>query len=71
MWSLVLWPCRGAQSDTPLDLQGFDYTNNMYDQWHAEAPNIPSISSESCSSVSDRGEYADNATAGHVRWLRC
>ena len=53
-------------SDTPLDLQGFDYNPQGYDEWHAQAPNIPSISSESSSAVSDRGEYADNATTGHV-----
>jgi len=52
--------------DTPLDLQGFDYSTNNYDIWHKEAPNIPSISSETASSTSDRGEYADNATTGHV-----
>ena len=51
---------------TPLDLQGFDYTTGSYDKWHAEAPNIPSISSETASSLSDRGEYANNATTGHV-----
>jgi hypothetical protein len=59
------WPGR-VFTDTPLDLQGFDYTNQNYDQWHSEAPNIPSISSESSSAVSDRGEYYDNATTGHV-----
>lgn len=46
--------------------QGFDYTTGSYDKWHAEAPNIPSISSETASSLSDRGEYMDNATTGHV-----
>ena len=51
---------------TPLDVQGFDYSTGSYDGWHAQAPNIPSISSETSSAVSDRGEYADNETAGHV-----
>ena len=51
-----------------------------YDRWHAEAPNIPSISSETSSAVSfavgiiltldqvsDRGEWVNNETAGYVQ----
>lgn len=52
--------------NTPLDVQGFDYSTTNYDSWHAEAPGIPSISSETSSAVSDRGEYANNETTGHV-----
>lgn len=52
---------------TPLDLQGFDYSTGNYDRWHAQAPNIPSISSETSSAVSDRDEYVSNATSGYVR----
>ena len=52
--------------NTPLDVQGFDYATNNYDQWHKQCPNIPSISSETSSAVSDRGEYANNAAEGHV-----
>ena len=52
--------------NTPLDVQGFDYSTGSYDGWHKEAPNIPSISSETSSAVGDRGEYANNATTGHV-----
>jgi len=52
--------------NTPLDLQGFDYATSNYDNWHKEAPLIPSISSETSSAVSDRGEYTNNATTGHV-----
>ena len=55
----------GAQ--TPLDVQGFDYSTGSYDGWHRGAPNIPSISSETSSAVSDRGEYVNNETAGHVQ----
>jgi len=51
---------------TPLDLQGFDYGTGNYDQWHSQAPNIPSMSSETSSAVSDRGEYADDPASGHV-----
>jgi beta-galactosidase len=52
--------------NTPLDVQGIDYNTGNYDKVHAAAPTIPCISSETSSAVSDRGEYDDNATAGHV-----
>lgn len=52
--------------NTPLDLQGFDYSTSNYDAWHNEANWIPDISSETSSAVSDRGEYVTNDTAGHV-----
>lgn len=52
--------------NTPLDVQGFDYTTQNYDEWHSQAPDIPSISSETCSSMSDRDTYANNATTGVV-----
>jgi len=51
--------------NTPLDLQGFDYTTSNYDAWHAEAPHIPSISSETSAATNDRGEYANNGKEGH------
>ena len=35
--------------NTPLDVQGFDYSTGNYDNWHKQAPNIPSISSETSS----------------------
>jgi beta-galactosidase len=56
--------------NTPLDVQGFDYSTTSYDQWHAQAPGIPSISSETSSAVSDRGEYVNNATSEFARALR-
>jgi beta-galactosidase len=59
--------------DTPLDVQGFDYNTQNYDPWHGKNPNLPIISSETSSAVSDRGEYGPgnegwkgNATTGHV-----
>eukprot|EP00759_Apiculatamorpha_spiralis_P041426 PhF_6_TR40157/c0_g1_i1/m.59452/K01190/lacZ; beta-galactosidase len=52
--------------NTPLDVQGFDYATNSYDQWHNQAPNIPSISSETSSAVSDRDEYVNDPNGGHV-----
>ena len=53
--------------DTVLDLQGFDYATQNYDKWHADAPDIPAISSETSSAVGDRGEYANDRISGHVR----
>ena len=52
---------------TPLDVQGFDYSTGNYDNWHKEAPGIPSISSETSSAVSDRGEYKNDPAGGHVQ----
>ena len=53
---------------TPLDLDGFDYETSTYDKNHKAVPNVPSISSETSSAVSDRGYYAaDDATTGHVK----
>lgn len=53
--------------DTPLDVQGFDYSTGNYDNWHKAAPDIPSISSETSSAVSDRGEYKNDPVGGHVQ----
>ena len=53
---------------TPLDLDGFDYETSTYDNNHKAVPNVPSISSETSSAVSDRGYYAaDDAKSGHVQ----
>jgi beta-galactosidase len=52
--------------NTPLDVQGFDYSTQNYDSWHAKAPSIPSISSETSSAVSDRGEYKSDPVTAHV-----
>lgn len=60
--------------NTPLDVQGFDYSTGNYDPWHNKNPNLPIISSETSSAVSDRGEYGPtgsaswkgNATTGYV-----
>ena len=63
-------PCPMTYScvDRPA-AQGFDYSTQNYDSWHDKAPEIPSMSSETSSAVSDRGEYKNNATTGHVKFL--
>eukprot|EP01084_Bolivina_argentea_P265986 451015_1 len=49
-----------------LDIQGINYNYDEYDIYHEQYPNQPVISSESCSCITDRGEYANNQTSGHV-----
>jgi len=56
-----------VMDDSPLDLLGYDYATNSYDEWHAAHPNYPVISSETSSAVSDRGEYENDEENGHVR----
>ena len=51
---------------SPLDLLGIDYGTSTYDAVHGRAPLKPLISSETSSAVSDRGEYHNDAAAGHV-----
>lgn len=48
---------------TPMDLMGFDYGPEMYDKWHAEAPTVPAISSETSSAYSDRGQFKFDKSA--------
>ncbi|CAE7026995.1 unnamed protein product [Symbiodinium natans] len=52
---------------TPMDVMGFDYSPETYDRWHAAAPEVPAISSETSSAYSDRGLVANDPAAGHVR----
>lgn len=47
----------------PVDLMGFDYGPEMYDKWHAEAPTVPAISSETSSAYSDRGQFKFDKSA--------
>ena len=64
---LLLLVCiTSIRSWQVLDLLGFDYVTDSYDAMHAKVPAIPSISSETSSAVSDRGEYANDPQAGHV-----
>ena len=55
---------------TPMDLMGFDYGPEMYDKWHAAAPAVPAISSETSSAYSDRGSQTFTSVSifmGHQR----
>jgi len=42
------------------DLMGVNYNIEVYDQFHKQHPNIPMYASETASTVTTRGEYADN-----------
>jgi hypothetical protein len=50
-----------------LDLVGFDYGTQNYDDWLALiGPDKLAISSETASATSDRGEYANDQKHAHV-----
>ena len=42
------------------DLMGVNYNIEVYDQFHVKYPNIPMFASETASTVTTRGEYADD-----------
>jgi beta-galactosidase len=42
------------------DLMGVNYNIEVYDQFHKQHPNMPMFASETASTVTTRGEYADN-----------
>ena len=52
------------------DLQGFNYSPNQYDGFHASHPKMPIFGSETASHVSDRGEYTEDKPHGYcdVHW---
>jgi beta-galactosidase len=54
------------QNITLLDLLGFDYSTDAYDNWHRMIPNRPAISSETSSAIGDRGEYVNDKERGHI-----
>jgi beta-galactosidase len=49
-----------------IDIQGFNYNTGQYDSYHKSHPTQPLIGSETASTVSDRGIYANNPNAGYV-----
>ncbi len=48
------------------DLQGFNYNIYAYDPIHKQFPNLPLYGSETASTVSTRGIYANDAAKGYV-----
>jgi len=49
-----------------IDIQGFNYAIGQYDGYHSSHPNQPMIGSETASTVSDRGIYANDPQAAYV-----
>jgi len=49
-----------------LDLQGYNYDPSGYAWFHRNFPNIPLFGSETGSTVSDRGVYANDPAKGYV-----
>ena len=48
------------------DLQGFNYNLDAYDGFHAQFPDIPTYASETASTLTTRGEYANDRERGYV-----
>ncbi len=48
------------------DLQGINYSPGSYDDFHKSFPDMPLYGSETASTVSTRGIYANDAKAGYV-----
>lgn len=48
------------------DLQGINYSPGSYDDFHRNFPTMPLYGSETASTVSTRGIYANDAKAGYV-----
>lgn len=66
-------PCTGAMNGgwgTGItlveDLQGFNYGIGGYDRIHAAFPDLPMYGSETASTVSTRGIYANDTKVGYV-----
>jgi len=49
-----------------IDIQGFNYAIGNYDGYHSSHPTQPIVGSETASTVSDRGIYANDETAAYV-----
>jgi len=47
------------------EVMGFNYSQPMYDRYHAERPHIPLLGSETASTVTTRGIYTVDETQGY------
>ena len=59
------WGGKGASN--VVDVQGFNYNHDRIDQFHKDYPNLPMVGSETASTVSTRGIYANDAVKGYLR----
>ncbi len=48
------------------DLMGVNYNTQVYDRFHHEHPNMPMFASETASTTTTRGEYANNRQKAYV-----
>ena len=55
----------GAPVSPLLDVQGCNYSLKGYDDFHRQFPHLPVLGSETAAAVGTRGEYANDAAAGH------
>ena len=49
-----------------VDVQGFNYVHADIDQFHKDHPHLPSMGTETASTVSTRGIYANDPARGYV-----
>ena len=56
----------GKGLSSVVDIQGFNYFQGDIDAFHRQFPRQPSMGSETASTVSTRGVYANDATRGYV-----
>jgi beta-galactosidase len=50
-----------------LDVEGYNYSIPGYDQYHAAHPDQPMFGSETCSTVTTRGIYANDPERGYLQ----
>ncbi len=50
-----------------LDVEGVNYSIQVYDQYHAAHPGHPMFGSETCSTVTTRGVYANDPEKGYLQ----
>ena len=50
-----------------LDVEGYNYSIPGYDKYHAEHPQQPMFGSETCSTVTTRGIYANDPESGYLQ----
>ena len=57
----------GKGASNVVDVQGFNYNERSIDQFHKDFPHLPMVGTETASTVSTRGIYANDKEKGYVR----
>src|SRR5262249_34073974 len=55
----------GAGLSGVVDVQGFNYHPDNYDKFHEQFPKLPTIATESASTMTSRGIYEDDPARGY------